>query len=108
MMAAVFARYELRVQQRHFAGLQQGIDGEDLVAQVLRASDKSSLTPVQEVYKDKVKAKLAEVHLACALSAAALFHQFQCLRLRHVLWSLSRWHTDCHYSSLFFVSLSLS
>lgn len=72
MMAAVFAQYEIRVQQRHFAGLQQGIDGEDLVAQVLGAPDNSSLTPVQEVYKDKVKAKLAEVHLACALSAAAL------------------------------------
>ncbi len=44
------------------AALELGIDEDDVVAMQLGASDVSKLSEVQQVYVDKIKTKLAQVH----------------------------------------------
>ena len=44
------------------AGLERGIDEDDIAAMQLGATDATGLTKKQQYYLDKVKAKLAEVH----------------------------------------------
>lgn len=43
------------------AGLREGVDEDDLVAQELGLLDASQMTSVQEKYKERIKAKLQEV-----------------------------------------------
>ena len=47
------------------AGLERGIDEDDVAAMQLGATDATGLTKKQQYYLDKVKAKLAEVHTLC-------------------------------------------
>ncbi len=43
------------------AGLREGVDEDDLVAQELGLQDASQMTTVQEKYKERIKQKLQEV-----------------------------------------------
>ena len=43
------------------AGLREGVDEDDLVAQELGLLDASQMTTVQEKYKERIKQKLVEV-----------------------------------------------
>ena len=52
------------------AGLEAGLDADDLVAQELGKRRSKDLSGVMEKYKDKVKAKLTEVSSCAALSAS--------------------------------------
>ena len=47
------------------AGLKEGIDEDDLVAKELGKDKIEQLTDVQQKYKDKIKARLAQVSLVC-------------------------------------------
>ena len=47
------------------AGLREGIDEDDLVAKELGKDKIEELTDVQQQYKDKIKARLAQVRLVC-------------------------------------------
>ena len=42
-------------------GIEQGMSEDEMLAATLGAKDADSLTPIQDKYKDKMKAKLAEV-----------------------------------------------
>ena len=47
------------------AGLKEGFDEDDLVAKELGKDKIEQLTDVQQKYKDKIKARLAQVSLVC-------------------------------------------
>ena len=47
------------------AGLKEGIEEDDLVAKELGKDKVEELTDVQQKYKDKIKARLAQVSLMC-------------------------------------------
>ena len=46
-----------------YAGVESGLNGDDIIAWQLGASDYSKLTQTQQEYVDKIKAKLSEVSL---------------------------------------------
>lgn len=56
---------QLQLDSACAAGLKEGIDEDDLVAKELGKDKVEQLTDVQQKYKDKIKARLAQVSMVC-------------------------------------------